>query len=135
MALLHTSYCTLRDWFWSTAPPPIAECTYEIEICVRGIESRRRRHIPHSSRLAPRPTQPPVKRLPGLFPGGKATRRGVDHPLSDAEVIERVQLYPYLRLALQGLLQGEIFTSFLMSLTTDRHVFLTHVAFNMTSFC
>ena len=28
-------YCTLRDWFWSIAPPPIAECMYEMEICRR----------------------------------------------------------------------------------------------------
>jgi len=28
-----TSYCTLHDWFWGIAPPPIAECMYEMVIC------------------------------------------------------------------------------------------------------
>ena len=35
MALLNTSYCTLRDWFRSKARPPIAEFMYELEIYLR----------------------------------------------------------------------------------------------------
>jgi hypothetical protein len=35
------SYCTLRHWFSNTAPPPIAECTYELEICFPGVKSGR----------------------------------------------------------------------------------------------
>jgi len=34
-----TYYCTLRDWFWGIAPPPIAECMYKMEICFRPTSS------------------------------------------------------------------------------------------------
>ena len=39
------------------------------------------RNFPHLSRLTLGPTQPPVQRVPGLFPRGKVRPgRGVDHP-------------------------------------------------------
>jgi hypothetical protein len=51
MGLLNTSYCKLRYWFWGVAPPPIAECMYEMEICIPyqaqcGPEGSRRFRLP-----------------------------------------------------------------------------------------
>ena len=37
-----------------------------------GIESRSGRDLPHPSRPAPGPTQPPIQWVPGPFPGRKA---------------------------------------------------------------
>jgi hypothetical protein len=53
------------------------------------------RDFPHPSRPALEPTQPPIKWIPGLCRGVKRPGRGVDDPLSSAEVKERVVLYIY----------------------------------------
>jgi hypothetical protein len=51
------------------------------------IESRWGQDIPHPSRPALEPTQPPTKWKPFLFPGVKRPGRAVNHPLpSSAEV-------------------------------------------------
>jgi hypothetical protein len=48
------------------------------------------------SRPALVPTQPPMQRVPGLFPEVKRPVRGIDHHHpSSAEVKERVELYLY----------------------------------------
>jgi len=53
------------------------------------------RDFPHRSRRALRPTQPPVKYVPGLFSEGKLQGR-VDHrPRSSTEVKERVERFVY----------------------------------------
>ena len=52
------------------------------------------REFPHLSRPALRPTQPPVQRVPDLFPGVKRPGRDTDHPPpSSPEIKERVELY------------------------------------------
>ena len=55
-----------------------------------GIESRWRRDIPQPHRPSLGPTQPPVQRVVGFFPGVKRLGRGADHPIrSSAKVKER----------------------------------------------
>ena len=51
--------------------------------------------IQHPSRFALRPTQPPIQQAPCLPPWIKRPGDDVDHPLSSAEVKERVGLYIY----------------------------------------
>jgi hypothetical protein len=58
------------------------------------IESRWGRDNPHPSKPCLGPTQPPIRRIPGIFAGCKAS--GVNHPpTTSAEVKERVELYVY----------------------------------------
>jgi hypothetical protein len=59
-----------------------------------GIESRWGRDFPHPSRPALGLTQHSIQWAPDFFPGIKRQARGVDHsPQSNAEIIERVELY------------------------------------------
>jgi hypothetical protein len=61
-----------------------------------GIVSRWGRDFPQLSRLALRPTQPPINAYWVSFPGLKRSGRGVDHPHPfTAEVKGRVELYIY----------------------------------------
>jgi hypothetical protein len=63
------------------------------ELDGRGIESCLGQDFP---RAALGPTQYPVQRVPGLFPGGKAAGTWIWPPtLSSTNVKERVQLYLY----------------------------------------
>jgi len=60
-----------------------------------GIESRLG-DLPHLSKPALSPIQPPVKWVPSLFPGSKATGAWRwPQPIFSAEVKERIQLYFY----------------------------------------
>jgi len=65
----------------------------------RVIESRwggGGRDFPHQSKRALWPTQPPIQRVPGLFPGGKAAEAWRWPPTtSSAKAKERVELYLY----------------------------------------
>jgi len=74
---------------------PIVVCVC-VCVCVWviRIESWWGRYIPHTSRVALGPTQPPVQLVPSLSRGLKWTGRGVDYPLlSSSEVKERLVLY------------------------------------------
>ena len=65
----HGSACTLFAGKQDVASVATATC-YGLDGL--RIESRCRRDFPHRSRPALGPTQPPIQRVPGLFPGGKA---------------------------------------------------------------
>jgi hypothetical protein len=72
----------------------IARCSHSLQLDGPGIESQWGRDLPHPSRPALGPTQPPIQWVPGLFPGVKCSGCSVNHsPPSSAEVKERVELY------------------------------------------
>ena len=87
-----------------------------------GIESRWGLDIPHPSRQALQPTQPPVQCVPSLS-GGKVAgaRRWLTIP-SILEVKERVELYQYLSSPLRNLSYGE---AYLTSLHFPSHPLFT----------
>ena len=59
-----------------------------------GIETRWERYFPHPFRPTLGPTQPPIRWVPGAFPGVKRPERDDnDSPSSNDEVRERVELY------------------------------------------
>ena len=71
---------------------------------VRGLNPGGGRDFPQSSRPALRPTQSPIQRVPGSFPGDKAAGAWRLPPTtSSAEVKERVELYLYSPCSLRGL--------------------------------
>ena len=62
--------------------------------------------FPYPFRPAVGTTQPPLQRVPGLFPGGKAAERGADHPpTSSAEVRKK---YSYTLLPLWDFVAGSM---------------------------
>ena len=61
-----------------------------------GIESRWGWDFPRLARLAPGPTHHPINGCCAFFPRVKWLECGVDYPpLPNAEIKERVELYPY----------------------------------------
>jgi len=101
------SYWTLRDWFSSTAPPPIAECMYEMEICDRTHFSYTSPHAAtdHSLWTAhyllppfPLVPPPPVNLVPGINNGSSANLPYVAQV--DAPTICRASRRPQLDLRL-----------------------------------
>jgi hypothetical protein len=63
---------------------------------VQGPNPGRREIIPHPFIPVLGPTQPPIQWIPGLFPGGKRSGRGADHPPSSSTKVKgRVELNLY----------------------------------------
>ena len=88
MLLQHTPHSVGREGVFSIATRYGLDGT--------GIESRWRRDFPHPSRPALGPTQPPIKWVLGILPGGKAAGAWCWPPTpSSAEVKGRVELYLY----------------------------------------
>ena len=72
-----TSYLLLSIEIWGRDSSGGIANLYELD--GPGIESRWGWVIPHPSRPALGPKQPPIQWVPGVFPGVKRPGRGVDH--------------------------------------------------------
>jgi hypothetical protein len=74
-----------------------------------GIESRWERDIPHLSRPALGPTQPPVQYVPGPSRGKKRSERDAGpSPTSSAVAVERVERYIYSPYGPYGLYRASV---------------------------
>jgi hypothetical protein len=88
------SRCMLIPWFSSGQDNVSIANRYGVDN--PGIDSRCRRGLPHPSRPALGPIQPPVNRYWVSFPRVNRSGREIDHPpTSNVEVKERIELHLY----------------------------------------
>jgi len=85
-----------------------------------GIESRWGRDCPHPSWPALAPTQPPIQRVPGSFPGVERPSRSVDPPPHLEPRLKREKCYTSTPpLGLHDLFQGELHFYFIFTGCTE----------------